>query len=220
MDSLLEVRELELDIGLHSVLKGVGFQVKKKEIVAIVGENGSGKTMTLRSLAGLEKARAKRLRFNGLDLGGLQPHERVREGLSYCPSEGQLFPKMTVKENLEMGKYLYPEETERGIELACELFPFLKERFGQRAAKLSGGERQMLALSKSLMTNPDLLLLDEFSLGLARKIAVEFSEKVIEVYRSGVSVLFVEQNLQLASGLAQRDYYMVEGRIEEKNVLD
>ena len=118
-----------------------------------------------------------------------------------------------------MGKYLYPEEMSRAFEVAYEIFPVLREKADQMAASLSGGERQMLALSKSLMTNPDLLLLDEFSLGLARKIALEFTAKVEEVHETGISVLFVEQNLRLAAGLAHRDYHMVEGRIENKDVL-
>lgn len=219
MTNLLEVEGLELKINLHWVLKNLDFHVEKEEIVAIVGENGSGKTMTLRSLAGLEESSAKRLVFGDRDLQGMPPHERAREGLSYCPSEMSIFPKMTVKENLEMGKYLYPEETSRGVQVAYELFPVLEERNDQQAAKLSGGERHMLALAKSLMVNPELLLLDEFSLGLARKIALEFSDKVREIYRTGVSVLFVEQNLQMAAKLAHRDYYMVEGQIEKKNVL-
>ncbi|MBS3736619.1 ATP-binding cassette domain-containing protein [Candidatus Bipolaricaulota bacterium] len=219
MTNLLEVEGLELKINLHWVLKNLDFHVEKEEIVAIVGENGSGKTMTLRSLAGLEESSAKRLVFGDRDLQGMPPHERTREGLSYCPSEMSIFPKMTVKENLEMGKYLYPEETSRGVHVAYQLFPVLEGRNDQQAAKLSGGERHMLALAKSLMVNPELLLLDEFSLGLARKIALEFSDKVREIYRTGVSVLFVEQNLGMAAKLAHRDYYMVEGQIEEKNVL-
>lgn len=219
MTNLLEVEGLDLKINLHWVLKDLAFHVEEEEIVAIVGENGSGKTMTLRSLAGLEESSAKRLVFGDRDFQGVPPHERAREGLSYCPSEMSIFPKMNVKENLEMGKYLYPEETSRGVQVAYELFPVLKERTDQQAAKLSGGERHMLALGKALMVNPELLLLDEFSLGLARKIALEFSDKVKEIYRTGISVLFVEQNLQLAAKLAHRDYYMVEGRIEKKNVL-
>ncbi len=219
MGSLLEVEGMDLKIDFHRVLFGLNFKVSKREIVAIVGENGSGKTMTLRSVIGLEETKTENLKFRGRDIGRKPPHARVKEGLSYCPSEAHLFPKMTVKENLEMGKYLYPEETKQGLQNSYQLFPILKDLADQEAAKLSGGEQQMLALSKSLMTNPGLLLLDEFSLGLSRKIALDFSEKVKEIYRSGVSVLFVEQNLQLASELAHRDYYMVEGRIEGEKVL-
>ncbi|MFB6291314.1 MAG: ABC transporter ATP-binding protein [Candidatus Bipolaricaulia bacterium] len=219
MEELLRVEGLGLRVDQSQILTDINIKVSEREIVALLGENGSGKTMTLRSLAGLEKTVADKLNFKGRSLAELPPHDRVKLGLSYCPSESQLFPQMSVRENLELGKFLYPEEVER-LEPAFDLFPLLKEKGGQEATKLSGGERHMLALGKALMTNPELLLLDEFSLGLAQEIAIEFSQKVKKIYDSGVSILFVEQNFQLAAELAQRDYYMAEGRIVDKNVLD
>ena len=220
MDELLGVEGLGLRAGNNQILTDINIKVLSKEIVALVGENGSGKTMTLRSLAGLEDPVAEKMSFKGANLAELPPHERVELGLSYCPSESQLFPAMSVRENLEMGKYIYSSEVEEGLEAAFELFPLLKKKGGQTATTLSGGERHMLALGKSLMTNPKLLLLDEFSLGLAQEVAIEFSGKVKKIYNSGVSILFVEQNFQLAAELAQRDYYMAEGRIIDKNVLE
>ncbi|MBS3824989.1 ATP-binding cassette domain-containing protein [Candidatus Bipolaricaulota bacterium] len=219
MDKLLEVSGLDLKVDLYRILYDLDFFVGTNEIVAIIGENGSGKTMTLRSIVGLEDATVDKLQFKNDDLDGLPPHKRVEKGLSYCPSEAQLFPEMSVKENLEMGKYLYPEEVDQSTRFAYELFPDLRRLINRQASKLSGGERQMVALSKALMVHPDLLLLDEFSLGLARGITLEFSEKIKEVFNSGTSVLFVEQNIHLAAELAQRDYYMIEGAIEKRNVL-
>lgn len=219
MDELLGVEDLELRIDNNQILTDINIKVSEKEIVALVGENGSGKTMTLRSLVGLEDPVAEKMSFKGANLAELPPHERVELGLSYCPSESQLFPQMSVRENLELGKYLYPSQVEEGFTAAFELFPKLKRKSGQKATTLSGGERHMLALGKSLMTNPELLLLDEFSLGLAQEVAIEFSGKVKRIYDSGVSVLFVEQNFQLAAELAQRDYYMVEGEIVEEETL-
>lgn len=219
MDELLGVKDLGLRIDNNQILTDIDIKVCEKEIVALVGENGSGKTMTLRSLAGLETPAVEKMSFKGVNLAELPPHDRVKLGLSYCPSESQLFPQMSVRENLELGKYLYPGQIEEGFTTAFELFPKLKKKSGQKATTLSGGERHMLALGKSLMTNPELLLLDEFSLGLSQEIAIEFSGKVKKIYDSGISVLFVEQNFQLAAELAQRDYYMVEGEIVEEETL-
>lgn len=219
MDELLGVENLGLRVDNNQILTDIDIKVFEKEIVALVGENGSGKTMTLRSLAGLEDPLVEKMSFKDANLAELPPHERVKLGLSYCPSESQLFPQMSVRENLELGKYLYPGQVEEGFTVAFEFFPRLKKKSEQKATTLSGGERHMLALGKSLMTNPELLLLDEFSLGLSQEVAIEFSGKVKNIYDSGVSVLFVEQNFQLAAELAQRDYYMVEGVIVEEETL-
>lgn len=217
MDELLEILGLELKLNGSPVLYGLDFFVEQDEIVGLVGENGSGKTMTLRSIAGLEQPNVDRLEFKGVSLSGLPVHERVERGLSYCPSEDNVFPRMSVLENLEMGSYLFPENVSKGLERVYGLFPALEEREDQRATTLSGGERQMLALGKALMSRPELLLLDEFSLGLSQENAIEFSEKIKEVHASGVSVLFVEQNQALAAKLAERLYRMIEGRITEED---
>jgi branched-chain amino acid transport system ATP-binding protein len=219
MDKLLDVVNLRLDIEGFSVLYGLDLTVDRGEIVGLLGENGSGKTMTLRSIVRLEEARADKLLFGKSSLIGRSTHEIVRLGLSYCPSENNVFPAMSVRENLEMGSYLEPTGIEEKISQVGRLFPSLKTRFDQRATSLSGGERQMLALGKSLMSGPELLLLDEFSLGLSQGKAIEFSDKIKSVHETGVSVLFVEQNLHLASKLAQRDYYMVEGEIVERDAV-
>lgn len=216
MDELLKIQGLELKLNGSPVLFGLDFFIGEGEIVGLVGENGSGKTMTLRSIAGLEQPNVDELKFLGASLAGLPVHGRVERGLSYCPSEDNVFPRMSVLENLEMGSYLFPERESRGLDRVYRLFPALEERKEQMATTLSGGERQMLALGKALMSRPELLLLDEFSLGLSQENAIEFSEKIKEVHASGVSVLFVEQNQALAVKLAERIYRMVEGRITEE----
>lgn len=219
MDKLLEVSSLSLELENSPVLHDIELFVGAGEIVGLVGENGSGKTMTLRSIVGLEQPSADELLFKGNSLLGLPTHERVERGLSYCPSEDNVFPQMSVRENLEMGSYLNPKNTSKKLKQVSEVFPSLEERMDQRATTLSGGERQMLALGKALMSGPELLLLDEYSLGLSQDHAIEFSGKIKDIYASGVSVLFVEQNFHLAAELANRDYYMVEGEIVKQGVL-
>lgn len=219
MSKLLEISGLRLSLDGSPVLRSLDLYVDKGEIVGLVGENGSGKTMTLRSIVGLEKSKADKLLFQGKSLVGVPTHVRVERGLSYCPSEDNVFPRMSVRENLEMGSYLNPASTDEKLRQISGIFPSLEYRMGQRATTLSGGERQMLALGKSLMSDPALLLLDEFSLGLSQENAVEFSGRIKDIYASGVSVLFVEQNFHLAAELANRDYYMVEGEIVKQGVL-
>lgn len=219
MDKLLEVSSLRLSLDGSPVLRALDLYVDKGEIVGLVGENGSGKTMTLRSIVGLEQPKADKLLFQGKSLVGVPTHVRVERGLSYCPSEDNVFPRMSVRENLEMGSYLNPASTDEKLSQISGIFPSLEDRMGQKATTLSGGERQMLALGKALMSDPELLLLDEFSLGLSQENAIEFSGRIKDIYASGVSVLFVEQNFHLAAELATRDYYMVEGEIVKRGVL-
>jgi branched-chain amino acid transport system ATP-binding protein len=220
MDKLLEISDLKLSLAGPPILHGIDLWVGKDEIVGLVGDNGSGKTMTLRSIVGLEEPEAERLLFQETDLLGIPVHRRVELGLSYCPSEDNVFPRMSVRENLEIGSFLKPDQEEEKLDWICSIFPSLESRMGQRATTLSGGERQMLALGKALLSEPELLLLDEFSLGLSQERAIEFTDKIKDIYSSGVSVLFVEQDFHLAAELAQRDYYMVEGQIAERNSLD
>jgi len=219
MDKLLDVVDLKLRLAGSPVLHGVDLWVGENEIVGLVGENGSGKTMTLRSIVGLEEPDATRLLFNGQDVLGVPVHRRVELGLNYCPSENNVFPRMSVRENLEIGSFLRPDKTEGKIDWICSIFPSLRSRMAQRANTLSGGERRMLALGKALLAEPELLLLDEFSLGLSQEKAVDFVDRIKDIYSAGASVLFVEQNFHLAAELAQRDYYMIEGEISEKNSL-
>lgn len=219
MNELLEVSDLRLSLDGSPVLHSLDLHVGKGEIVGLVGENGAGKTMTLRSIVGLEQPKADKLLFKGESLLELPTHERVDRGLSYCPSEDNVFPRMSVRENLEMGSYLNSKSTGKKLSQVKGIFPSLEERIGQRATTLSGGERQMLALGKALMSSPEMLLLDEFSLGLSQENAIEFSGRIKDIHASGVSVLFVEQNFHLAAELANRDYYMVEGEIARRGIL-
>ncbi|MBS3786689.1 ATP-binding cassette domain-containing protein [Candidatus Bipolaricaulota bacterium] len=219
MNKLLEVSGLRLSLDGSTVLHSLDLHVGKGEIVGLVGENGSGKTMTLRSIVGLEQPKADKLFFKRESLLELPTHKRIERGLGYCPSEDNVFPRMSVRENLEMGSYLNPKSTGNKLRQVSDMFPSLEERMGERATTLSGGERQMLALGKALMSSPEILLLDEFSLGLSQENAIEFSGRIKDIYASGVSVLFVEQNFHLAADLAKRDYYMVEGKIVKRGVL-
>ncbi|MBS3813420.1 ATP-binding cassette domain-containing protein [Candidatus Bipolaricaulota bacterium] len=219
MNEVLEVNDLVLESHAGRILDLVDITVCEDEIVALVGENGSGKTMTLRSIAGLEPGVEGRVALLGTDVSGLAADRRVRMGISYCPSESNVFPKMSVEENLATGKHLFPDRVREGINRGYEYFPSLERLQRQRASSLSGGEQQTLALARAMMTEPTVLLLDEFSLGLAENSLTRFVEALRRLSEEGVAVLFVDQNLRLAADLSSRDYYMYDGRVVEENVL-
>ncbi len=219
MDRALGVTDVTLESPAGRILDGVNLAVSSGEIVALVGENGSGKTMTLRSVAGLEPRASGRIRFMSEDITDLSPERRVRRGISYCPSEGNVFPRMSVRENLATGAALLPGDLDEGIRDVYEMFPSLERLSTRRASSLSGGEQQVLALARAITVSPELLLLDEFSLGLSQVVLSRMAGVVREINASGVTVLFVEQNLRLAADLSDRDYYMYEGRVVDEDVL-
>lgn len=213
---MLEIRGLDVYYGAVHALKGVSVRVEQGEVVTLIGANGAGKTSLLRAISGLVKPRAGSLKFEGRELGGMEPHDIVKLGLSHAPEGRQIFANMSVHENLELGAYLRKDS--RGVhddqERIFTLFPRLREREKQGAGTLSGGEQQMLAVSRALMLRPKLLLLDEPSFGLAPLIVRELFEIFRTInQRDGISMLLVEQNASLALKLADHAYLLETGRV-------
>lgn len=212
---LLEVAGLCSGYGRIEALHGIDLTVAPGEIVTLVGANGAGKTTLLMTLFGDPRARAGRVRFDGEDITTLPPHQIARRGLAIAPEGRRIFPRMTVLENLRMGATVAdPAHFGQDLDRVLALFPRLEERLGQRGGTLSGGEQQMLAIGRALMSRPRLLLLDEPSLGLAPLIVRQIFEIVATINRDqGVTVLLVEQNAYHALRLAHRGHVMVNGRI-------
>jgi branched-chain amino acid transport system ATP-binding protein len=213
-DPILTVRDLAAGYGKSEVLHGVNMAIKQGEIVTMVGANGAGKSTTLRSIFGLTTIRGGQIQFKGHDVIGRRSHELVGLGLAFVPQERSVFPSLTVYENLEMGGYsLSREKTAERIDVMFTHFPRLKERRQQKAGTLSGGERQMLAIARGLMTDPDLLMLDEPSLGLAPLVVADLFEEVQRVNAHGTTVFLVEQNARRALAIAHRAYVLELGEV-------
>ena len=212
---LLEVRDLRAGYGPIEVLKGISLEVNSGEIVTVIGANGAGKTTTLMTVSGLVKIRGGLITFKGQDLSAVPAHEIVKLGLAQSPEGRKIFPRLTVLENLQMGAFTVkdPARVKEDIEKAYHYFPILKDRQRQLGGTLSGGEQQMLAIARALMTRPKLLLLDEPSLGLAPMIVLKIFEVIRELNKGGMSVLLVEQNARMALKLAHRGYVMETGSI-------
>jgi branched-chain amino acid transport system ATP-binding protein len=212
---VLEVQGLDAAYGEVRALTGVSVRVAAGEIVALVGSNGAGKTTLLRAIAGLTRPRAGRVLWHGEDLGALPPHRVVERGVAMVPEGRRLFGHMTVEENLGLGAFGARARPERAASLArvYEIFPRLAERRRQRAGALSGGEQQMVAIGRALMTRPRLLMLDEPSLGLAPRVVEAMLDVLAEIHRTGVAVFLVEQNVRAALGLAHRGYLLEHGRV-------
>jgi branched-chain amino acid transport system ATP-binding protein len=212
---LLTVDKLTAGYGPIEVLKGLSLEVGEGEIVTIIGANGAGKTSTLSCISGLLKARSGRIRFAGEDIHTRPAHEIVTLGLCQSPEGRKVFPRMTVRENLDMGAFTRRDVAaiERDRDHTFKLFPILKERQHQAAGTLSGGEQQMLAVARALMGRPKLLLLDEPSLGLAPMIVLKIFEVIQQLNREGMSILLVEQNARLALRIAHRAYVLETGEI-------
>ncbi len=213
---MLEIRGLDVYYGAVHALKGVSVRVEQGEVVTLIGANGAGKTSLLRAISGLVKPRAGSLKFEGRELGGMEPHDIVKLGLSHAPEGRQIFANMSVHENLELGAYLRKDS--RGVhddqERIFTLFPRLREREKQGAGTLSGGEQQMLAIGRALMSRPRLLLLDEPSLGLAPILVREIFKTIREINQDGMTVLLVEQNAHLALKAANRGYVLETGTVK------
>jgi branched-chain amino acid transport system ATP-binding protein len=212
---LLDVQNIRVHYERVEAIKGISMEVMEGSIVSLIGNNGAGKSTTLKAIFGLKKPTGGEIWFGQERIDGRSPQEIAKMGLAYCLEGRRLFPQMTVHENLEMGAYLRKDKNEvkNRIKEIFTLFPILEERRKQRAGTLSGGQQQMLAIGRALMTQPKLLLLDEPSLGLAPLIVQEIGVIIRDINKRGVSILLVEQNSKLALGVAQRGYVMEVGNI-------
>jgi branched-chain amino acid transport system ATP-binding protein len=212
---LLNIDNLHAGYGPIEVLKGISLHVDEGEIVTIIGANGAGKTSTLMCISGGNRARQGSISFQGKPIHGLRVDEIVRVGISQSPEGRKIFPRLTVRENLEMGAFTRNDRAgiEKDIAHAYELFPILSQRRTQKGGTLSGGEQQMLAVARALMSRPKLLLLDEPSLGLAPLIVLRIFDVIRQLNQEGMSILLVEQNARAALKLAHRGYVMETGSI-------
>lgn len=211
---MLVVENLRTGYGPLEVIKGISLQVEKGEIVTLLGANGAGKSTTLMTICGVNKIRSGRILFEGQDLSQIAPHEMVKLGMVQVPEGRRIFPKLTVRENLDMGAYITHSGGDSKVwDHVFSLFPILKEREKQLGGTLSGGEQQMLAIGRALMSQPKLLLLDEPSLGLAPLVVKKIFEIIKNINAEGTTVLLVEQNAQMALSTAHRGYVMQTGTV-------
>jgi len=211
---MLEVRGLETYYGKIRALRGVSIDVPEGAIVGIIGANGAGKTTLMRTIAGVLAPRAGSIRFRGEDIAGLPPHGILRRGVALVPEGRAILSRMTVRENLEMGAYVRRDrEVAADMERVMDRFPVLRQRQGQPGGSLSGGEQQMLAIARALLSAPRLLLLDEPTLGLAPLVVADIFRIVREINASGTTVLLVEQNVRQAMKVSSRTYVLETGRI-------
>ena len=209
---MLEIKGINVFYGAIQALDDVSIQVRPGEIVAIIGSNGAGKSTLLRTISGLIRARTGSISYNNVDITDSQPHEIVKMGLSQAPEGRRIFTNMSVQENLQLGAYLRKDnKVQSDMDALLDRFPRLRERFKQSAGTLSGGEQQMLAISRALMSNPEILLLDEPSLGLAPFLITEIFNIVKDLNRDGKTVLIVEQNANRALEISDRAYVLETG---------
>jgi branched-chain amino acid transport system ATP-binding protein len=214
-EMLLEMRDVVVRYGKATALQGISMDIAPEEIVTLIGSNGAGKTTTLRAISGLNTPDSGEIRFQGRLINGLAPHEIVRMGIAHVPEGRRVFGPMTVEENLELGAYLRRDRLGMAKDLGrmYESFPRLKERRRQAAGSLSGGEQQMLAIARALMTSPGVLLLDEPSLGLSPILVREVGKIISRINGQGVTVVLIEQNARMALRLAHRAYILELGKI-------
>ena len=210
---MLSLENLSTFYGNFEAIKDISMSVEQGELVAVIGANGAGKTTLMRTICGLHKPKIGSIIFRDIEITNLGPVEHVKEGIVYCPEGRKLFPEMKVSENLEMGAYTCMDDLEENFDKVLSLFPVLKDRKNQLAGSLSGGEQQMLAIGRSLMGNPKLILFDEPSTGLAPLIAEELMQVIKQLNIEGKTVVLVEQNVHLALEISQRGYIIENGKI-------
>ena len=213
MSNILEIKDLQVRYGGIEAVKGISLEVPEGEIVTLIGANGAGKSSTLRTISGLVKPAAGKIYFNGEDITGMDANEIVKRGITLVPEGRRIFPDMTVLENLKIGAYLRNDDLTADLEWVFSLFPRLKERYWQAGGTLSGGEQQMLAVGRALMSRPKVIMMDEPSLGLAPIIVKGIFDIIKEINKQGVTVLLIEQNANMALKTADIGYVMETGRI-------
>ena len=216
MSALLDVKNIEVAYGKIIAVKDVSITVNKGEIVTLIGSNGAGKSTTLRTISGLMTPKSGEIHFNGQRIDGMPGHEVVGLGICHSPEGRRIFPRMTVLENLELGAFLRDDKAEiaTDLERVLTLFPRLRERIAQRAGTLSGGEQQMLAVSRALMGKPTLLMLDEPSMGLAPVLVDMIFETISAIRDQGITILLIEQNASAALEVADRAYVLESGSVK------
>jgi len=212
---LLEIKDLKVSYGRAEALKGISLGIEEGSVVAVVGANGAGKSTVLKTISGLKKPSHGEIWYQGKRIDGMRPHKVVRLGIVQIPEGGMIFASMSVLANLQMGAYLRKDKSLKAqdLEAMYQHFPILKERSKQRAGTLSGGERRMLALARALMARPNLLLMDEPSMGVAPLVLEEISQAIRDIEKRGISIILVEQNSYMAFNHAKKAYILEVGKI-------
>ncbi len=213
MNTILKVDDIHVYYGAIHAIKGVSFEVAQGEIVALIGANGAGKSTILKTVSGLMHPRSGKIEFMNQDITHMDAYKLLRHGLAHVPEGRRIFLQMSVQENLEMGAYINREVSKDDLDMVFKLFPRLKERRKQIAGTLSGGEQQMLAMSRALMSHPKLLMLDEPSMGLAPILVDQIFDIIKELHKAGTTILLVEQNARKALAVADRAYVLETGSV-------